>query len=440
MEKIFTFFILFVSLNINAQICFDPYTNFAVGLEPKSIISADFNGDAISDLAIANYDSHNISVLLGMGSGSFNVAANFPVGSLPHSIISGDFNGDGKVDLAVANSGSDNVSVLIGTGTGSFSTAVNFIVDNRPMSITSADFNGDGNADLATSNIFADNVTILLGTGTGSFSTTTVYASFNTPLSIISADFNGDSIPDLAIVNYNGDDATILLGTGTGSFTPGINYAVGNSPYNITSADFNGDTMPDLAFGDYSGYCKVLLNLGSGSFGAPTNHCVPGPVFSADFNNDGKADLAIGGTDDVEVALGTGAGSFMATTIFPSGDNYSLTIGDFNGDNIPDIATANNISNDASVLLSCMPVGINVAEQQTISVYPNPSEGNFTVNLKNVNESTICIYDVLGNCILNKRSMNDANPQFDLSHQSKGIYFMEIVSDGERVVKKIVLQ
>ena len=38
----------------------------------------------------------------------------------------GDFNGDGKQDLAVANFNSNNVSILLGNGAGNFSAATNF--------------------------------------------------------------------------------------------------------------------------------------------------------------------------------------------------------------------------------------------------------------------------------------------------------------------------
>jgi hypothetical protein len=44
---------------------------------------------------------------------SFEEARNFPVGSGPVSVAVGDFNRDGLPDLAVANQDSNNVSVLI---------------------------------------------------------------------------------------------------------------------------------------------------------------------------------------------------------------------------------------------------------------------------------------------------------------------------------------
>jgi hypothetical protein len=40
-------------------------------------------------------------------------------GSRPDTVVAGDFNGDGISDLAVANAGSNNLSVLLGNGDGS---------------------------------------------------------------------------------------------------------------------------------------------------------------------------------------------------------------------------------------------------------------------------------------------------------------------------------
>jgi hypothetical protein len=65
-------------------------------------------------------------------------ATNFLVGSGPNSVAVGDFNGDMKLDLAVANVNSDNVSVLLGNGLGGLGAAVNFPVGSR------AQFGGSG--------------------------------------------------------------------------------------------------------------------------------------------------------------------------------------------------------------------------------------------------------------------------------------------------------
>src|SRR6202022_4300079 len=94
--------------------------NFPVGNTPVSVAVAEFNGDGWLDLALANWGTNDISVLMGNGDGTFQIARTFAVGSLPFSIAVGDFNGDGFPDLAVANSGSNSASVLLNNGDGTF--------------------------------------------------------------------------------------------------------------------------------------------------------------------------------------------------------------------------------------------------------------------------------------------------------------------------------
>ncbi|MHB8644872.1 MAG: FG-GAP repeat domain-containing protein [Thermomicrobiales bacterium] len=99
-----------------------PGSPITVGTSPAALAVADFNGDGNLDLAVANASSispttlpGNVMVLLGNGNGTFtpNTGAPFTVGVEPDAIAVGDFNGNGKPDLAVANFGSNNMSVLL---------------------------------------------------------------------------------------------------------------------------------------------------------------------------------------------------------------------------------------------------------------------------------------------------------------------------------------
>ena len=84
-------------------------TSPATGAGPDSIVVADFNEDGKPDLAISNEGAHydvpaNVTILLGNGDGTFTPAAVSPLaGDYPESIASADFNGDGIPDIAVAN-------------------------------------------------------------------------------------------------------------------------------------------------------------------------------------------------------------------------------------------------------------------------------------------------------------------------------------------------
>ena len=261
-KHLFSIATLALGLSINAQVCLIPSSTspFTVGVNPYSVTSADFNSDGKADLAVANYSSTNVSLLLGNGVGSFAPAVNFPVGTNPRSVTSADFNADGKADLAVVNQLNDNVSVLLGNGAGSFATAVNFVVGASPSSVISADFNNDGKADLATANPNSNNVSVLFGNGAGSFAAAISFPIGTQPRYIISADFNGDGKADLATANPNNNNVSVLLGNG-GSFAAAINFPVGTQPRSVINADFNADGKADLATADGgSNKVSVLLN------------------------------------------------------------------------------------------------------------------------------------------------------------------------------------
>ena len=325
---------------------------------PYSVAVGDFNGDSKQDLAVANFNSDNVSILLGDGAGSFSAATNFGASGGSIKVAVGDFNGDGKQDLAVANYRSGNVSILLGDGAGSFSAATNFGAGIQPVSVAVGDFNGDGKQDLAVANRSSGNVSILLGDGAGHFSAATNLSVGTYPLSVAVGDFNGDGKQDLAVANDLSSNVSILLGDGTGSFSAATYFAAGADPYSVALGDFNGDGKQDLAAANYgSGYVSILLGNGAGSFsaatyfGAGTN---PISVAVGDFNGDGTLDLAAAnyGSGYVSILLGNGAGSFSAATNFGVGtEPVSVAVGDFNRDGKQDLAVANYGSNTVSILL-----------------------------------------------------------------------------------------
>src|SRR5262249_55381291 len=122
---------------------------------------ADFNGDGIPDLAVANSQSDNISILLGKGDGTFAPAQNYLVGGYPQSIALGDFDGDGIPDLVTAG-WMAAVSILIGNGDGTFQVSRDFEAGAFPVAVALSDFNGDGRADLVVADLDANTISVLL--------------------------------------------------------------------------------------------------------------------------------------------------------------------------------------------------------------------------------------------------------------------------------------
>ncbi len=342
--------------------------NYSVGSGTHNLVVGDFNGDGKSDLATANTDGNNVSVLLGTGRGTFSKAVNYPVGSAPTSVAVGDFNGDGESDLAVATLDDNNVSVLLGSGKGTFAKAIGYSVGSFPSSVVGGDFNGDRKSDLVTANVRGNNVSVLLGAGKGTFAKAVNYSAGLSPCSMIVGDFNGDGKSDLATANRGSATVSVLMGSGKGTFAKPVNYSVGSSPNCLAEGDFNGDGKSDLvtANSDNPGSNSVSVLLGSskGTFARAVNYGVgsrPTSVVVGDFNGDGKSDLATANFDDsgsnsVSVLLGSGKGTFAkAVNCSASSFPYSMVVGDFNGDRKSDLATANlgnGSGNTVSVLLN----------------------------------------------------------------------------------------
>ena len=74
------------------MVTFGPANDFAVGDFPVSVAVGFFNSDSILDLAVANQDSANVSILLGNGDGTFGTKTDFAVGNFPLSVAVGNFN------------------------------------------------------------------------------------------------------------------------------------------------------------------------------------------------------------------------------------------------------------------------------------------------------------------------------------------------------------
>ena len=138
----------------------DPALNRTVGTDPVGMVKGDFNADGILDLATVNQGSGDISVLLGVGDGTFAGQQRFVVGGTPDAIATLDFNQDGRLDLAVRDSAAGTVTLLLGLGDGTFVQAAHRVPIDDPLVAglftsppalsESADFARDGSISVAS--------------------------------------------------------------------------------------------------------------------------------------------------------------------------------------------------------------------------------------------------------------------------------------------------
>ncbi len=337
----------------NGDGSFGPAERYAAGPSATAVAVGDFNGDGVLDLAVANSEMYvpgTVSILLGNGDGTFAAPQGYAVGEQPVALTVADFNGDGVQDLAVADSRDSMLSILLGRGDGTFQPSLNSLVGVDPADLTAGDFNGDGIPDLA---VTGRGVWVLLGQGDGTFTVAGTYAPASSPGSIMADDVNGDGIPDLVMADGSPDGAAaVMVGLGDGTFVAAPTYAAGNLPVAEAVGDFNGDGVPDLAAADASGHeIQVLLGNGDGTFAAPQSYLAgtrPVAVVTGDFNGDGILDLAVGNetSDDISILLGNGDGTFRAPLNFAAGHSRgavrSVAVGDLNGDGTLDLAVADS--------------------------------------------------------------------------------------------------
>ena len=175
----------------------------------------------------------------------------------------GDLDGDLDLDLAVANFLSGDVSVLLNNGDGTFATDITYGAGTAPVSVAMGDLDGDLDLDLATANRDSDDVSVLLNNGDGTYAADVLYGAGAVPRSVAIGDLDGDLDLDLAVANRNSHNISVLLNNGDGSFAADVTYAFGAGlePYFVAMGDLDGDLDLDLVTANIvSDDVSVLLN------------------------------------------------------------------------------------------------------------------------------------------------------------------------------------
>ncbi|CAF1186071.1 unnamed protein product [Rotaria sordida] len=339
------------------------------GSLPYDVTAGDFNNDGQLDIAVANIGTNTIGVLLGYSNGTFRDQMTFSIyrNSQPCWVTVGDFDNNKQLDIATALYNGNAVGILLGFGNGSFSPIVVYSTGagTNPRGISVGDFNNDNRSDIVIPNTGGDSISVLFGLGDGNFLlgrplSTGIQSS---PSATAIGDFNNDTQLDVAVAKYGSNNIEIFLGYGSEPFGTGREYftGVGSQPHSVAVDDFNSDGRQDIAIANYgTGNVGIMLGDDNGYF-APMktystgNGSTPYSVAIGNFNNDYQLDIVVTNseTDNIAILFGYSNGTFASPVIYSTGNRsrpYTVAIGDFNNDNISDIAVANSGTNDIFTL------------------------------------------------------------------------------------------
>jgi hypothetical protein len=279
------------------------------------------------------------------------------------------------------------------------------------------------------------------------------------------ADCNGDSTVDM-------DDTTaILLNYGLYH-----TYRLGQSEYNAALPDLQIQFMQDsVASGGNPGVAQIV-------FGSPAQQAanIYGLAFTVSFNPQeidvlntsfaaSSSWLGTPGTDLFGVAHRDTTGQFgiaiaridhtnrsgdgvIASIYFTTTSNLTstgnsvevpFTITNVKVISANDSVLAINTVNDTVTIFDDMILGIPAPGAENLHVFPNPSEGIFTVNFTSpkVSDYTIEILNPIGQVVYSeqvKQASGMIRKEIDLSNQPAGLFLVKISGENGAVIQKIL--
>jgi hypothetical protein len=291
-------------------------------------------------------------------------------------------------------------------------------------------------------------------------------------------DIDNDGDDDMIIGNESGELHRFNNTAGAGNpavFVQLMPYSMVDNTNTIIDAgttaapqlfDVDRDGILDLLIGERSGRIRYYKNTGS----------LTTPVFTLTSNNIGNVDVLLpccggyavpfmfndSGTYEMFVGSEQGyvfhytnidnnlTGSFTKVDSLLSqptevweGQRVAANFADITNDGLMDMIVG-NYRGGAALYLGDLSMGIKneIAIEQDIAVFPNPSTGNITIRFKNAHNNNVLmhVYNTMGQMVYQTNFDNSQNRDVNLTALGKGVYVCKFLVDGKQFVKRIVIQ
>lgn len=323
-------------------------------------VDEDGDLDAVHSRALWT-DPH---LLLGVSGGAFQPGVLMVPGFGPHTGPAGvgdlalaDMDGDGHLDLVGATNGQGAgwIRVGLGNGDGTFAPSVATMLTGLSTTIEVADFTGDGVLDavcLAHGFLQTPAFELATGRGDGTFDVAPLPGTLGTLPFMLSGDLDADGDTDLLLTTLAGGAPawTTYLADGAGGFDLVTHDAADLAEVGwMRVADLDGDGILDLVwerrvkpwlYAPTAVDLVVQAGVGDGTFLAPQSvldvDSRPGAV--GDFDGDDVPDLALVVGDELWVLRGDGALGFTVDLVLADAPvNGDVLIADADGDGRDDL-------------------------------------------------------------------------------------------------------
>ncbi len=245
---------------------FPARVDYATAGSGTGIDSGDLDGDGDFDLLVAIGSS--VATYSNNGAGVFSLNQTIPLTSVQHLMVD-DFNKDGKLDIVSTND--TDITVLLGVGDGTFLAGVDYTGTGAPFKVQTGDMNNDGNVDVVTSNLTGNTVSVFPGNGDGTFAAR-IDSVTDKPEGLDLGDIDADGDLDIISIDNQNSLAIALRNDGAGNLTVLDSYTVGNNPSGVSIGDFNNDGALDFAA---SGTNVSELNIYFGNIALAVNSITP---------------------------------------------------------------------------------------------------------------------------------------------------------------------
>lgn len=381
----------------------------------------EYNGDFLPDLFVVNEGSQNENLYTNLGNGSFSRTGNVPLLNNGGSSISSnyeDIDNDGDMDFFISNAEGGRNWMFLNDENSNFTKVAEPFNSDVANSFSSVfgDIDNDGDLDLFVSNAFNSTATpmtnyLYINQGEGNFVRDTVTLASQTgwTYGAAFADYDKDGWLDLFTANCFGANQNNSLYRNSG----GLN--------NWLMIDLEGRRSNFDAIGSIvkvkvteNGVARWMTRRVS----AQSGHC----------------------SQNMQLHFGLGTATTIDSTVIYWSSGIVQNISGLSPN------TFNRIVEDTTLTDIQTESGEStIHEFKLMQNYPNPFNPVTTISYSIAisGEVKVRVYDILG--MLVKEIYSGHKPagnhsiQFDAANLSSGIYLYELVSNGNRITKKLSL-